>query len=142
VIIQSTLLRMYDPATTPSAGFAPFSLGQFSQLFLVPYIARLLIKEDMVCSMKEAHEEMVDSREVGHSLHIEDDEDLELESILRMNTREAIKERRAKLSTDTEVSAPTHVALRMPTGIEIESKTAGTSPIQEKLHSIPKGMKS
>jgi hypothetical protein len=140
-IIQSTLMRMFNPATTPSDGFAPLSLGQFSQLILVPYVARLLIMEDLTCSMTEAYQEMVDSSDAGRSLYPEDDEDLELECILDTNVREATKERTAKLRMDADVSAPTHNALRMLFRIDIDSCSGASQSPEEKCCSIPKGTK-
>jgi len=112
-IIQSTLMRMLDRATTPPDGFAPLSMGQFTQLVLVPYVARLLIMDDMDCSLQGAYEEMVDSRDAGQHLYPEDDDDLELETILHMNVREATKERAARLRTDADIRVsvlhlPTH----------------------------------
>jgi len=94
VIIQAMLLRMYNPTTTPTDAFAPLSLAMFTQCFLVPFIACLLIAADMDCSTETAREEMANSSDLGESLYGADDEDDDIDDILKtINSRRGTRNR-------------------------------------------------
>jgi hypothetical protein len=93
-IIQSTLLRMYDPVYTPTDAFTPFTLTQFTEWFLVPHIATCLIAQDLDCSPETAWEEMVASSDMGYQAQRVEDDDEELDKILKENLREVQRMRR------------------------------------------------
>jgi hypothetical protein len=79
---------MYNPTTTPTEAFAIPILSMFTQCFLVPFIACLLIAADMDCSIETARKEMADSGDLGKSLYRADDEDDDIDDILRtINSR-------------------------------------------------------
>jgi hypothetical protein len=105
-IIQSTLLRMFDPRKTSSDAFSPLSLSNFTQYFLVPYVAHNLIAEDLRQSPKRAFDEMLESANAGESLHPELDDDEELEAILEANVRAASKGRQAEKTSNRNPEVP------------------------------------
>ena len=83
---------MFNPNAMPHS-IAPLSATQFTEYILVPHIACKLIQEDLSCNAEVAYKAMIDSADVGASVYPVDDgdeeEDTELEWILRSNIRAA-----------------------------------------------------
>jgi hypothetical protein len=100
------LLRMFNPRKTSSDAFSQFSLSNFTQYFLVPYVAHNLIAEDLRQSPKRAFDKMLESSNAGESLHPEVDDDDELEGILEANIQAALNEHRAVETSNRDPGVP------------------------------------
>jgi hypothetical protein len=98
-IIQSMLLRFFDLNTTPKTSFSPLTPKQLTECFLVPYVACRLIEQDLKCSFSDAHDVMVASSNNGTTLQPENDNDKELDDILKKIFCEMRKERLKRLDT-------------------------------------------
>ena len=125
VIIDSCLFRIFG-MDIPDAAFSPLDIHQFTEYFLVPYIAHKFIMEDMQCNEAEAYTIMLDSGQLGEEVHPEDDDDLELQTILDGNT-DAVRER----FWATEVRVEYHpfiLELRKKTRRARTLKTLGNPP--------------
>jgi hypothetical protein len=93
-VIQSALIRLFDPITFDTSSIKPLSLEKFTTYILIPIVACYLIKDDMGCSVAEAYDHMADSAQVGLMLQdLEDDEDGAVDDIHRENMRLAKRER-------------------------------------------------
>ena len=93
-VIQSALIRLFDPITFDTSSIKLLSLEKFTTYILTPIVACYLIKDDMGCSVAEAYDHMADSAQVGLMLQdLEDDEDGAVDDIHRENMRLAKRER-------------------------------------------------
>jgi hypothetical protein len=92
-IIQATLYRLFNPCTTKSEAIEPLRYTVYATYVLIPYVAHLLIAEDLSCSAEDAHKIMLESAATGAQLHPLRDDDEELDDIITMNARLARKER-------------------------------------------------
>jgi hypothetical protein len=88
-VILSTIYRLFDPTSTTTEAIAPLRFTSYATYVLVPYVAHLLISEDLGCPPEDAYKTMLDSQQVGAMLHPELDDDSELEDIFEANNRAA-----------------------------------------------------
>lgn len=80
---------MFNPSSTPCDAFAPLSLSKFTSYILVPYIGHRLIAGDLNCGSTAAYQEMVDSGDTGANLQPAEDDDQEIDELVRANNRKA-----------------------------------------------------
>ena len=79
---------------TRSKVIEPIRFTAFTAYVLAPYVAHLLIKEDLGCTASEAFDIMLDSADVGQRIHpMPEGEDVEIETLIMENTRLGSKER-------------------------------------------------
>jgi hypothetical protein len=141
VIIQSTILRMFNP-NQMRRFTAPLSATQFTAYILVPYVACKLIEEDLSCTTLEAFQAMLKSSDVGVSLYPADDEDDDDDDELDLAIRSNMRGAKTRFSDD-EIDAPPGyqlVVVARPSNSMIPNATAGPSrpkPRQVKLVPLP-----
>lgn len=97
-------------AFTTTEAIAPLRFTIYATYVLVPYIAHLLISEDLDCTPEDAYKIMLDSQETGAMLYPEHDDDDELDDIFRENSRSARIEK-AKVSRHLHVFSSLHSSL-------------------------------
>jgi hypothetical protein len=95
-IIKATLLWLYPPETTPTDGFAPFRTEPFLEYFGVRYVGATLIQQDLDVDMNNACEIASISVPHGTSIHPEEDDDDELDSIMHRIMRGIREDRQAR----------------------------------------------
>jgi hypothetical protein len=128
---------MFDP-NQMRRSTEPLSTTQFTQYILVPHVASKLIKEDLACNDKQAYEAMVKSADVGASLYPadDDDDDLELEKIIRANIRAAKPKNRFMFEDENEEADYELVVVDNPsssTSNPVGAKPSRPKPRQVKM---------
>ncbi|KAG8215811.1 hypothetical protein J3R82DRAFT_7728 [Butyriboletus roseoflavus] len=91
-------MHIIDLQTMPTDSFAPLSLLHFSWYFLIPFTATYLISQDLKCNFKLAFEEMMDSAHTSDNLHHIDDDDEDLDRIMKANITIRMQEYAAKIT--------------------------------------------
>ena len=82
-IIKAALLCSYPPETTPIDGIAPFTTEKFLEYFGIRYVGAMLIKQDLDTDMERACDVALASNPHGMLIHPEEDDDDELDLIMR-----------------------------------------------------------
>jgi hypothetical protein len=88
MIIESTLFRMFPVEHTSTKLISPLTIRLFTAYIWIPHVATTLIAQDFNESMEDARKRMIESGAFGEAIHpADDEEDLELDIILRENVR-------------------------------------------------------
>jgi hypothetical protein len=86
-IIQNALIRMFPQNQEWIKNLQPLTFQLFVEHLLVPHVATILISQDRNLELRDAYELMLRSGEFGHyKFPVEDDDD-ELDIIIRVMTR-------------------------------------------------------
>jgi hypothetical protein len=80
--------------TTSSEAIAPLIYTAYAAYVLVPYVAHLLIADDMSCNPEDAYEIMVEGGRIGAILHPSLEDDPEYDAIIVANLKIAQRERK------------------------------------------------
>lgn len=80
--------------TTSSEAIAPLIYTAYAAYVLVPYVAHLLIADDLSCTPEEAFEIMMEGGRIGEILHPQLEDDPEYWAIVEMNTTIARRDRK------------------------------------------------
>jgi hypothetical protein len=79
---------------TTSEAIEPLHFKAYTAYVLLPYIAHLLIMQDLSCTASEAYETMLESTEIGKRIHqMPDGDDPEIEALMLRNSSLGAKER-------------------------------------------------
>ncbi|KAF8839070.1 hypothetical protein BDN67DRAFT_1059911 [Paxillus ammoniavirescens] len=97
-IIESTIMQIVDPKTTPTDSIAPLSLSRFTHYFLVPFVGSHLIAHDLGCDFKTACCTMIASATIGESLHPAGNNNDGLEEVLKANIEARMREHRKDIA--------------------------------------------
>jgi hypothetical protein len=90
-VISSVLNRLFNPITTTSNSIKPLSFNLYTSYILVPYVAHLLIAEDLGCPPEEAYNVMKESAVCGVQVHYWREDDPDIDDIVMNNQRLAHK---------------------------------------------------
>jgi len=134
VIIQNTVMRMYNP-NQMGPHIAPLNSMQFTLYLLVPHIACRLIQQDFECDMDEAHKIMIKSGDDGQSLYPvnEDDSDSALDKIIKSNCAAARHNGTMNITYDSDTNDPGavyEVVQRAPKGTTAVGSSTRPKPRQ------------
>ncbi|KIK81546.1 hypothetical protein PAXRUDRAFT_121482, partial [Paxillus rubicundulus Ve08.2h10] len=97
-IIESTIMQIIDPTTTPTDSIAPLSLSHFTRYFLIPFVGSHLIAHDLGCDFKTACHIMITSATIGESLHPAGDNYNSIEEVLKANIEGRMREHRKDIT--------------------------------------------
>jgi hypothetical protein len=93
-IIYSAVYRLFDMEKTISKAFEPLKFTAFTAYVLLPYIAHLLIMQDLSCTASKAYEIMLESADTGRTIHeMSDGDNAEIEALMLKNSSLGFKER-------------------------------------------------
>jgi hypothetical protein len=125
-VIESTLMVLFGPTNFRTACTLPLSFRTYTQYFLTPHIACCLIAEDKDIDLEGGWEVMMQTADLGETLHsLTIQEDL-LETIITANAKRR-EERNIVDSNATEtkeLADPVNVAMPVSSILSISSAIA------------------